>query len=119
MTTYKNNEVDAPETADGETYATYQLAVCGTDDQGNVTSFGTVKAPAAPTGDAVPAGKEFAGWSGFRYETVSSKATEKTYSAGDTINVRENATFTAIWKPANLTVNLNLNGGSGVSNPAP
>ena len=115
MTTYKDNAVDEPKTAGGAT--TYRLAVCGTDEQGNVTSFGTVKAPAAPT--TAPEGKEFAGWRGFEYGTVSSKATEKIYSAGATINVRENATFTAVWKPAKLKVNLDLGGGTGNSSVDP
>ena len=113
MTTYKDNTASAATSTSG---VTYQIAVCGTDASGNVTSFGTVKAPAAP---AAPEGKEFAGWRGFEYQTVSSKATEKIYSAGDTINVRDNATFTAVWKPAKLTVKLNPNGGTNVSNPDP
>lgn len=113
MTTYKNNTPDVSAATGG---ATYQLAVCGTNASGDVTSFGTVKAPAAP---AAPKGKEFAGWGGFEYQTVSSKATEKIYSAGATINVRDNATFTAVWNPAKLTVELNPNGGTNVSDPDP
>lgn len=114
MTTYKDNTADAPEATSGTT--TYQLAVCGTDAQGNVTSFGKVQAPAAP---AAPEGKAFAGWRGFGYQTVSSKATEQIYSVGDTINIRENATFNAVWKPAKLTVNLDLGGGTGNSSVGP
>lgn len=114
MTTYKDNTASAATSTSG---VTYQIAVCGTDASGNVTSFGTVKAPAAPT--TAPEGKEFAGWRGFEYETVSSKATEKIYSAGATINVRENATFTAVWKPAKLKVNLDLGGGTGNSSVDP
>lgn len=111
MTTYKDNTVNAPETNGG---TMYQLAICGTDGSSNVNSFGTVNAPAAP--DSAPEGKEFGGWRGFYYETVSSKAIDKIYSVGDSINVRENATFTAVWKPVTLTVTLDRNGGTGGSN---
>ena len=109
MTTYKDNAVDEPKTAGGTT--TYQLAVCGTDAQGNVTSFGKVQAPAAPA--SAPEGKEFAGWRGFKFDSINAKATEEIYKAGSNINVRENATFTAVWKPATLKVNLDLDGGTG------
>ncbi len=111
MTIYKDNTVDAPEITDG---ATYQLAVCQTDGNGNVTTVGTVTAPATPT--SAPEGKEFVGWRGFQYD-ANGKASEKIYAANEgNIPVRDNATFTAVWKPVTLKVNLNLNGGTGGGN---
>lgn len=108
MTTYKDNAVDASETTDS---TIYRLAVV-TESGGTITP-GTVKAPAAP---AAPTGKEFAGWRGFQYDT-NGKASEKIYAANEeNISVRDNATFTAVWKPATLNVKLNLGGGTGGSN---
>ena len=111
MTTYQDNTVNAAESTGG---VTYQLGVCVTDAQGRVTTSGTVKAPAAP---AAPTGKEFAGWRGFVYD-ANGKATEKIYTAGATISVRENATFAAVWNPIQVKTTFALNGGKGVSSPA-
>ena len=108
MVTYKDNTFDASETTGG---ATYQLAVV-TESDGTVTP-GEVTAPAAP---AAPEGKEFVGWRGFQYDN-NGKASEKIYMANeDNIKVRDNATFTAVWKPTTLKVDLNLNGGTGGTN---
>ena len=108
MNTYKDNAVDASETTDS---TIYRLAVV-TESGGTITP-GTVKAPAAP---AAPTGKEFAGWRGFQYD-ANGKASEKIYAANATdVPVRDNATFTAVWKPATLSVKLNLGGGTGGSN---
>ena len=111
MVTYKDNTINAPETTEDEIYATYQIAVI-TESDGNVTP-GMVKAPAAPK--SAPEGKAFDGWRGFKYEEVNSKATEQIYSVGDTINIRDNTIFNAVWKPAALKVSLDLGGGTGGS----
>lgn len=87
---------------------TYQLAVCGTDASGNVTTAGTVKAPAAPTATD----KKFDGWRGF--EGTAPNLTEKIYNPGDSISVSQNTTLNAVWKPADLKITLDLNGGTGV-----
>ena len=114
MTIYKDNAVDGSKTT-GVATTTYQLAVV-TERNGTVTP-GTVTAPAAPT--SAPEGKKFAGWRGFEYD-ANGKASEKIYAANEgNIQVRDNATFTAVWEPVTLTVTLNSNGGTNVSNPAP
>ena len=90
---------------------TYQFTVCGTDDAGNVTSPGSVTVPAAP---AAPVGKEFVTWSALIGE--GQDKTEQTYTAGQTVNIRENTTISAIWKPTMVNVKLDLNGGTGIEN---
>ncbi|MCR5793580.1 MAG: InlB B-repeat-containing protein [Lachnospiraceae bacterium] len=103
---------DVPESSAGVNHV---ITVCGTDNEGKVTSAGTLTALAEPTGDVVPKGKEFAGWRGFYFEDLNSKVIDKVYNAGETINVCENTTFHAVWQPKTLTVKLNLNGGAGGS----
>ena len=88
--------------------ATYQIAVCPTDEQGNVTSAGTVTVPAAPT---APEGKQFVEWSVL--EGTGQDKTEHTYHAGNTVGISENMVFSAVWKPNTVTAKLNLNGGTG------
>ena len=95
------------------TGVTYLIAVCGTDGSGNVTTAGAVTAPTAPT---APTGKEFDGWRGFSGDAPSK--TETKYSAGDSISIKENTIFNAVWKPATLSVTLNPNGGTGGSDSA-
>lgn len=88
--------------------ATFQIAVCGTDGSGNVTNAGIVTAPAAPT----KTGYTFGGWRGFLYDN-NGKATEQTYNAGASVSVSKNTAFYADWKPINLSVSLDKNGGTG------
>lgn len=113
MTTYQDNTVDAAENTGG---VTYQLVACVTDEQGRVTTPGTVTAPAAPT--TVPTGKEFAGWRGFQYD-ANGRASEKIFTANETnIIVRENATFYAVWNPAQVKTTFAMNGGTGFDTEA-
>jgi len=96
---------------------TYQLAVCLTDENGNVTTPGTVTAPAAPQNSDQTI--KFVGWRGFQYD-AEGKASEKIYKANEqNIPVRENTTFIDTWEPNLVTVTLNLNGGQGVSGDQP
>ena len=109
VTTMKDCTFDVATTKGG---VTYQLAVCKTDAEGNVTEAGTVNAPAAPT---APEGKVFAGWRGYEYDGLG-RATEKTYNAGATgISVRDNVTFSAVWNPVQVTTTFAMNGGTGTS----
>lgn len=117
MAVYDSETVkfDMPESSTGIDHV---ITVCPTDTSGNVTSAGTLTALAAPTGDAVPTGKEFAGWRGFYFEGLGSKVTDHVYAAKASISVRENTTFHAVWNPKILTVKMDLNGGTGVDNTA-
>ena len=87
----------------------YQIAVCLLDADDNVTTPGTVTAPAAPT---APEGYTFGGWRGFRETTP---VTEETYSANTSISVSGNTVFNAIWNLKTSKITLNLNGGTGGS----
>ncbi len=87
--------------------ATYQIAVCQFDGNGNVTTPGTVTAPAAPT---APEGYEFGGWRGF--EGTAPNLVEKIYAPGASISVRENTTLSAVWNPISSTVTLKPNNGT-------
>ena len=93
------------------TGVTYRLAVCLMDENGNVTTPGTVTAPAAPKPSEK--GTVFAGWSAL-VGTAPNKAEIKC-AAGATAQITENTSFNATWEPIQLTVTLNLNGGQGVS----
>jgi hypothetical protein len=94
---------------------TCQIAVCLTDEQGRVTTPGTVKAPAAPK--TIPVGKKFGGWRGFQYDS-NGRSSEKIYAANEAnISVRDNVTFSAVWTPIQVTTLFAMNGGTGVSNP--
>ena len=89
----------------------YQIAVCQTDADGNVTAPGTIAALSAPAN--APEGKVFDAWSALM-GTAPGK-TDTRYSAGQTgISISENTIFRAVWKPLTLTATLNLNGGSGL-----
>ena len=87
--------------------ATYQIAICITDGNGNVTTLGSVTPPAPPT----KTGYDFIGWRG--YEGIEAKE----YPANTTqISVKENMVFSAVWQPSTPNVKLNLNGGTGIDN---
>ena len=79
--------------ADGDD-AQIEIGACITDEAGNVTTAGSVKAPVAPE----KAGFTFAGWRGFQYD-ANGKASEKIYAAGDSVPVRTNTTLAAVWEP--------------------
>ena len=87
----------------------YQIAVCGTNEEGVVTTPGKVKAPAKPE----RAGYVFEGWSGF--EGAAPNVIEKLYSEGAEITLYDDAILSAAWHPQTFRVNLNLNGGEGQS----
>jgi len=78
--------------------AEYQIAICASGGSGSVTT------PAAPT----KAGYDFVAWRG--YEGI----TAKDYAANTQISVNENMAFSAVWRPSNPKVKLNLNGGTGI-----
>ena len=107
ITTYKDNTLSEAESGDG---VTYQFAVCKTDESGVVTEAGTVKVPA---NTLVKDGYDFAGWRGF--EGTAPEQTERIYNAGDEIIISENTIVNAIWNRRNLTIALDLNGGTGGS----
>lgn len=109
VSVYKSDSADFDAGADTGG-VTYRIAVCQTGEDGNVTEPGTVTAPAAPTKE----GYDFAAWRGFA--GTSPEKTEKIYSAGDDISVRENTTLNAIWNRKNPSVKLNLNDGTGGNN---
>ena len=105
VTTYKDFQVDEATTTGG---VTYQLAVCITDGQGNVTTAGTVKAPAAPT---AAQGMKFDGWRGYEYDG-NGRLVEKVFAAGADVSLRGNMTLNAIWSPQQITTTFALNGGA-------
>ena len=96
---------------DGDENAQFEIGVCPTDADGNVTAAGTVKAPAAP----VKAGFTFGGWRGFQYDS-NGKASEKIYAAGDSVPVRANTTLSTVWTPIVPKIKLDVNDGEGGSN---
>ena len=77
--------------ATADTGVTYALTVCLIDDNGAVTTPGTVTAPAAPTKE----GFTFGGWRGF--EDTAPNLTEKVYNAEESVSVSENTTLNAVW----------------------
>lgn len=111
MTVY-DSETASLDYAKSSTGVRYQIAVCQTDTSGNVTTAGSVTAASAPA--TAPKGKTFDKWSALA-GTAPNK-TENKYDAGQpNISIAENTIFTAVWKPEELTVTLNLNGGTGVA----
>lgn len=80
--------------------ATYQIAICASGGSGSITT------PAAPT----RSGYDFVAWRG--YEGI----TANDYAANTPISVKENMAFSAVWRPSNPKVKLNLNGGTGIDN---
>ena len=87
---------------------TYQIAVCQTDENGNVTSPGAITLLAAPT---APEGKEFTAW-----RTLEGNAPDKNeqlYTPGRQYSIYENMTFTAVWQPIQVKTTFALNGGTG------
>ena len=98
------NDEDKNVTGDG-TGATYKIALCEVGETS--VQPGTVKAPAALTKE----GFTFAGWRGF--EGTAPNVRDKTYKAGDTISIRDNTIFNAVWEPVTLSVTIDSNGGTG------
>jgi len=92
---------------------TFKVAVCKTNDSGDVTEAGSVTVPAAPT---APTGKQFAGWRVLEGEAGSK--TEDLYGVNDknTISIKENTILNVVWETATPTITLNLNGGAGIEN---
>jgi len=89
---------------------TYQIAVCQTDEDGNVISPGaTIKLLAAPT--TAPEGKEFTAWRTLEGNAPNKK--EKLYTPGSEYSIYENMTFTAVWQPIQVKTTFALNGGTG------
>ncbi|MBR3562140.1 MAG: InlB B-repeat-containing protein [Oscillospiraceae bacterium] len=86
---------------------TYQIAVCGTDENGVVTTPGKVNAPAKPE----RTGYVFEGWSGF--EGAAPNVIEKLYSENAEISLYDDAILSAAWHPETFKVTVNLNGGEG------
>ena len=87
---------------------TYQIAVCQTDEDGNVTSPGAITLLAAPT---APEGKEFTAW-----RTLEGNAPNKNEllcTPGSLYSIYENMTFTAVWQPIQVKTTFALNGGTG------
>ena len=91
--------------ADGNTEQ-FEIAVCATDENGNVTSTGSVKAPAAPTKE----GFTFKGWRGFKFDD-NGKASEQIYNAGASVPVRANTMLGALWDPIKPIVEIEPNNG--------
>ncbi len=106
VTTYKDFQVDEATPSEGGVQ--YQLAVCLTDAQGNVTTAGTVKAPAAP---APAQGMKFDGWRGYAYDG-NGRLVEQIFKKGDDVSLRGNMTLNAIWSPQQITTTFALNGGA-------
>ena len=98
---------------DGSTNTTgvrYQIAVCLTDGDGNVTTAAQVKTMSAPT---APEGKTFDKWSVLAGEAPNK--VELRLAAGETYTIKENTIFAAVWKPTVLRATMNLGGGTGVA----
>lgn len=111
VTTYKDFQVDEATPSEGGVQ--YQLAVCLTDAQGNVTTAGTVKAPAAP---AAAQGVTFDGWRGYTYDG-NGRLVEMVFAEDEPVSLRGNMTFNAIWNPIEVTTTFALNGGEGSISP--
>ena len=111
VTTYKDFQVDEATPSEGGVQ--YQLAVCLTDAQGNVTTAGTVKAPAAP---AAAQGVTFDGWRGYTYDG-NGRLVEKVFAEDESVSLRGNMTFNAIWNPIEVITTFALNGGEGSISP--
>jgi uncharacterized repeat protein (TIGR02543 family) len=111
VTTYKDFQVDEATPTEGGVQ--YQLAVCLTDAQGNVTTAGTVNAPAAP---AAAQGVTFGGWRGYEYDG-NGRLVEKVFAENEPVSLRGNMTFNAIWNPIEVTTTFALNGGEGSISP--
>ena len=88
---------------------TYQIAVCQTDEDGNVTTPGAIKLLAAPK--TAPEGKEFTAWR--TLEGNAPNKNEQLYTPGRQYSIYENMTFTAVWQPIQVKTTFALNGGTG------
>ena len=87
---------------------TYQIAVCQTDEDGNVTTPGAITLLAAPT---APEGKVFTAWR--TLEGNAPNKNEQLYTPGSEYSIYENMTFTAVWQPIQVKTTFALNGGTG------
>ena len=87
---------------------TYQIAVCQTDEDGNVKTPGAITLLAAPT---APEGKVFTAW-----RTLEGNAPDKNeqlYTPGSEYSIYENMTFIAVWQPIQVKTTFAMNGGTG------
>ena len=105
---YKNDEANFEL---GEYFGyRYEIVVCPVDGQGNVQAK-EITLPEMGN----PTGKQFAGWSVL--DGTAPNKELKTYAAGATYQIKENTTFTALYKPLEVKTTFALNGGEGVSSP--
>ena len=105
---YKNDEANFEL---GEYFGyRYEIVVCPVDGLGNVQAK-EITLPEMGN----PTGKQFAGWSVL--DGTAPNKELKTYAAGATYQIKENTTFTALYKPLEVKTTFALNGGEGVSSP--
>ena len=100
---YKNDEANFEL---GEYFGyRYEIVVCPVDGQGNVQAK-EITLPEMGN----PTGKQFAGWSVL--DGTAPNKELKTYAAGATYQIKENTTFTALYKPLEVKTTFALNGGA-------
>ena len=105
---YKNDEANFE--LGGYLGYRYEIVVCPVDGQGNVQAK-EITLPEMGN----PTGKQFVGWSVL--DGTAPNKELKTYAGGATYQIKENTTFTALYKPLEVKTTFALNGGEGVSSP--